>query len=160
MNVKNMFLHNKEKEISRAEEWYVCAAGRSLRNTMAPISEHAVDWLVMSLNINIENSSLVIWESLKISRQENTPLAIRWHSNWMRWHKNVSVHLVTTEIFLLKIMPSVIFPHLFSTDLMSFDELSSAPEKLFHPTANRPKMPGRRLPAQFGGGHSVSTHTV
>nr|XP_033475612.1 CD2-associated protein isoform X1 [Epinephelus lanceolatus] len=40
-------------------------------------------------------------------------------------------------------------------DLMSFDELSSTSEKLSHPTANRPKMPGRRLPAQFGGGHSV-----
>ncbi|XP_024233845.1 CD2-associated protein isoform X3 [Oncorhynchus tshawytscha] len=38
-------------------------------------------------------------------------------------------------------------------ELMSFD-LSSTSEKLFHPTANRPKMPGRRLPAQFGGGHS------
>ncbi|XP_071334653.1 CD2-associated protein isoform X2 [Trachinotus anak] len=40
------------------------------------------------------------------------------------------------------------------TDLMSFDELSSTSEKLSHPTANRPKMPGRRLPAQFGGGQS------
>ncbi|XP_040919903.1 CD2-associated protein isoform X3 [Toxotes jaculatrix] len=39
-------------------------------------------------------------------------------------------------------------------DLMSFDDLSSTSEKLSHPTANRPKMPGRRLPAQFGGGHS------
>ncbi|XP_034755697.1 CD2-associated protein isoform X2 [Etheostoma cragini] len=39
-------------------------------------------------------------------------------------------------------------------DLMSFDELSSASEKLSHPTANRPKMPGRRLPAQFGGAQS------
>ncbi|XP_059212144.1 CD2-associated protein [Centropristis striata] len=39
-------------------------------------------------------------------------------------------------------------------DLMSFDELSSTSEKLSHPTANRPKMPGRRLPAQFGGGQS------
>ncbi|XP_039981409.1 CD2-associated protein isoform X2 [Xiphias gladius] len=39
-------------------------------------------------------------------------------------------------------------------DLMSFDELSSTSEKLSHPTANRPKMPGRRLPAQFGGGNS------
>ncbi|XP_069559167.1 CD2-associated protein isoform X1 [Brachyistius frenatus] len=37
------------------------------------------------------------------------------------------------------------------TDLMSFDELSSTSEKLSHLTANRPKMPGRRLPAQFGG---------
>nr|XP_046228586.1 CD2-associated protein isoform X2 [Scatophagus argus] len=41
-------------------------------------------------------------------------------------------------------------------DLMSFDELSSTSEKLSHPTANRPKMPGRRLPAQFSGGHSPS----
>lgn len=41
-------------------------------------------------------------------------------------------------------------------DLMSFDELSSTSEKLSHPTVNRPKMPGRRLPAQFGGGQSVS----
>ncbi|KAM4633777.1 CD2-associated protein [Polymixia lowei] len=40
------------------------------------------------------------------------------------------------------------------TDLMSFDELSSTSVKLSHPTVNRPKMPGRRLPAQFGGGHS------
>ncbi|KAK5853322.1 hypothetical protein PBY51_007118 [Eleginops maclovinus] len=39
-------------------------------------------------------------------------------------------------------------------DLMSFDELSSTSEKLSHPTVNRPKMPGRRLPAQFGGAHS------
>ncbi|XP_018558923.1 CD2-associated protein isoform X2 [Lates calcarifer] len=39
-------------------------------------------------------------------------------------------------------------------DLMSFDDLSSTSEKLSHPTANRPKMPGRRLPAQFGGGQS------
>ncbi|XP_076026950.1 CD2-associated protein isoform X2 [Genypterus blacodes] len=36
-------------------------------------------------------------------------------------------------------------------DLMSFDELSSNSEKLSHLTANRPKMPGRRLPAHFGG---------
>ncbi|XP_047429216.1 CD2-associated protein isoform X2 [Mugil cephalus] len=39
-------------------------------------------------------------------------------------------------------------------DLMGFDDLSSTSEKLSHPTANRPKMPGRRLPAHFGGGHS------
>lgn len=44
------------------------------------------------------------------------------------------------------------------TDLMSFDELSSNSEKLSHPTASRPKMPGRRLPAQFGGGNSVREH--
>uniref|UniRef100_H3C554 Osteoclast-stimulating factor 1 n=1 Tax=Tetraodon nigroviridis TaxID=99883 RepID=H3C554_TETNG len=41
-------------------------------------------------------------------------------------------------------------------DLMSFDELSSTSEKLSHPTVNRPKMPGRRLPAQFGGSQSPS----
>nr|XP_019947312.1 PREDICTED: CD2-associated protein isoform X1 [Paralichthys olivaceus] len=39
-------------------------------------------------------------------------------------------------------------------DLMSFDDLSSTSGKLSHPTASRPKMPGRRLPAQFGGGQS------
>lgn len=39
-------------------------------------------------------------------------------------------------------------------DLMSFDDLSSASEKLSHPTANRPKMHGRRLPGQFIGGQS------
>ncbi|MCI4389234.1 hypothetical protein PGIGA_G00095540 [Pangasianodon gigas] len=39
-------------------------------------------------------------------------------------------------------------------DLLSFDDVSSTSEKLSHPTANRPKMPGRRLPAQFGGGQS------
>lgn len=46
-------------------------------------------------------------------------------------------------------------------DLMSFDDVSATSEKLSHPTANRPKMPGRRLPAQFGGNQSVSkTATV
>uniref|UniRef100_A0A8C5DIT3 Osteoclast-stimulating factor 1 n=1 Tax=Gouania willdenowi TaxID=441366 RepID=A0A8C5DIT3_GOUWI len=39
-------------------------------------------------------------------------------------------------------------------DLISFDELSTTSEKLSHPTANRPKMPGRRLPAHFSGGPS------
>uniref|UniRef100_A0A3Q2YQV5 Osteoclast-stimulating factor 1 n=1 Tax=Hippocampus comes TaxID=109280 RepID=A0A3Q2YQV5_HIPCM len=48
----------------------------------------------------------------------------------------------------------------FSTALMSFDEVSPNSEKLSHPTANRPKITGRRLPAQFGGGHSVSTHST
>ncbi|KAL7887936.1 hypothetical protein AOLI_G00029100 [Acnodon oligacanthus] len=42
------------------------------------------------------------------------------------------------------------------SDLMSFDDVSSTSEKLSHPTANRPKMPGRRLPAQFGGSPSPS----
>ncbi|KAJ8397665.1 hypothetical protein AAFF_G00436640 [Aldrovandia affinis] len=39
-------------------------------------------------------------------------------------------------------------------DLMSFDELSSTSEKLSHPTTSRPKIHGRRLPAQFASGHS------
>uniref|UniRef100_A0A3Q2XZV5 Osteoclast-stimulating factor 1 n=1 Tax=Hippocampus comes TaxID=109280 RepID=A0A3Q2XZV5_HIPCM len=48
----------------------------------------------------------------------------------------------------------------FSTALMSFDEVSPNSEKLSHPTANRPKITGRRLPAQFGGGHSVINSKV
>ncbi|XP_059897013.1 CD2-associated protein isoform X1 [Gadus macrocephalus] len=37
------------------------------------------------------------------------------------------------------------------SDLMSFDALSASSEKLSHLTANRPKMPGRRLPGHAGG---------
>ncbi|XP_012682795.1 CD2-associated protein [Clupea harengus] len=44
-------------------------------------------------------------------------------------------------------------------DLMKFDDVSSNSEKLSHPTANRPKMPGRRLPAQFGGAQSPGKET-
>ncbi|XP_037375747.1 CD2-associated protein isoform X2 [Talpa occidentalis] len=39
------------------------------------------------------------------------------------------------------------------TDLINFDDIASS-ENLLHLTANRPKMPGRRLPARFNGGHS------
>ncbi|XP_012579463.1 PREDICTED: CD2-associated protein isoform X2 [Condylura cristata] len=39
------------------------------------------------------------------------------------------------------------------TDLVNFDDIASS-ENLLHLTANRPKMPGRRLPARFNGGHS------
>uniref|UniRef100_A0A3P9B075 Osteoclast-stimulating factor 1 n=1 Tax=Maylandia zebra TaxID=106582 RepID=A0A3P9B075_9CICH len=46
------------------------------------------------------------------------------------------------------------------TDLMSFDDLSSTSEKLSHLTTNRPKMTGRRLPTQFGGGQLPSTNTL
>ncbi|XP_072296579.1 CD2-associated protein [Eucyclogobius newberryi] len=35
-------------------------------------------------------------------------------------------------------------------DLMSFDDLTSASLKLSHPTVDRPKMPGKRPPTQFG----------
>uniref|UniRef100_A0AAY4CU12 Osteoclast-stimulating factor 1 n=1 Tax=Denticeps clupeoides TaxID=299321 RepID=A0AAY4CU12_9TELE len=44
-------------------------------------------------------------------------------------------------------------------DLMSFDDVSALSEKLSHPTANRPKIPGRRPPSQFSGGHSPSKET-
>ncbi|XP_069706896.1 CD2-associated protein isoform X2 [Phaenicophaeus curvirostris] len=34
-------------------------------------------------------------------------------------------------------------------DLLSFDDVIATSENLSHPTANRPKMPGRRLPSRF-----------
>uniref|UniRef100_A0A8B9YRQ4 CD2 associated protein n=1 Tax=Bos mutus grunniens TaxID=30521 RepID=A0A8B9YRQ4_BOSMU len=39
------------------------------------------------------------------------------------------------------------------TDLVNFDDIASS-ENLLHLTANRPKMPGRRLPGRFNGAHS------
>uniref|UniRef100_A0A672Q1H3 Osteoclast-stimulating factor 1 n=1 Tax=Sinocyclocheilus grahami TaxID=75366 RepID=A0A672Q1H3_SINGR len=42
-------------------------------------------------------------------------------------------------------------------NLMSFDDVSSASEKLNHPTTQRPKMPGKRLPGHRG--HSPSKET-
>ncbi|XP_054992978.1 CD2-associated protein [Sorex araneus] len=39
------------------------------------------------------------------------------------------------------------------TDPVNFDDIASS-ENLQHLTANRPKMPGRRLPGRFNGGHS------
>ncbi|VTJ69692.1 Hypothetical predicted protein [Marmota monax] len=39
------------------------------------------------------------------------------------------------------------------TDVVNFDDIASS-ENLLHLTANRPKMPGRRLPGRFNGGHS------
>ncbi|XP_039087163.1 CD2-associated protein isoform X1 [Hyaena hyaena] len=39
------------------------------------------------------------------------------------------------------------------TDILNFDDIASS-ENLLHLTANRPKMPGRRLPGRFNGGHS------
>ncbi|XP_044301086.1 CD2-associated protein [Varanus komodoensis] len=46
-----------------------------------------------------------------------------------------------------------------ATDLLSFDDVISTSDNLSHPTANRPKMPGRRLPARFNGNNS-STPTL
>ncbi|EHB00144.1 CD2-associated protein [Heterocephalus glaber] len=43
------------------------------------------------------------------------------------------------------------------TDVVNFDDIASS-ENLLHLTANRPKMPGRRLPGRFNGGHSPSVH--
>ncbi|XP_054854548.1 CD2-associated protein isoform X1 [Eublepharis macularius] len=40
------------------------------------------------------------------------------------------------------------------TDLLSFDDIIATSDNLSHPTANRPKMPGRRLPARFNGNNS------
>ncbi|XP_075454611.1 CD2-associated protein isoform X3 [Ascaphus truei] len=36
-------------------------------------------------------------------------------------------------------------------ELLSFDDVLSTSENLSHPTANRPKMPGKRLPGRFNG---------
>uniref|UniRef100_A0A8P0PL49 CD2-associated protein n=1 Tax=Canis lupus familiaris TaxID=9615 RepID=A0A8P0PL49_CANLF len=43
------------------------------------------------------------------------------------------------------------------TDIVNFDDIASS-ENLLHLTANRPKMPGRRLPGRFNGGHSPSLY--
>lgn len=43
-----------------------------------------------------------------------------------------------------------------SLDLLSFDDVIATSDNLSHPTASRPKMPGRRLPARFSGCISVS----
>uniref|UniRef100_A0A673TVV9 CD2-associated protein n=1 Tax=Suricata suricatta TaxID=37032 RepID=A0A673TVV9_SURSU len=43
------------------------------------------------------------------------------------------------------------------TDILNFDDIASS-ENLLHLTANRPKMPGRRLPGRFNGGHSPSVY--
>lgn len=45
--------------------------------------------------------------------------------------------------------------HLF-VDLLSFDDVIATSENLSHPTANRPKMPGRRLPSRFNSSSPVS----
>lgn len=45
--------------------------------------------------------------------------------------------------------------HLF-VDLLSFDDVISTSDNLSHPTANRPKMPGRRLPSRFNSSSPVS----
>nr|XP_047921628.1 CD2-associated protein isoform X1 [Anser cygnoides] len=42
------------------------------------------------------------------------------------------------------------------SDLLSFDDVIATSDNLSHPTASRPKMPGRRLPARFSGGISLS----
>ncbi|XP_033875127.1 CD2-associated protein-like isoform X1 [Acipenser ruthenus] len=43
-------------------------------------------------------------------------------------------------------------------DLMSFNDIASTSEKLYHPTTNRPKMPGRRLPTQFASSPNKDVH--
>ncbi|XP_015667781.1 CD2-associated protein [Protobothrops mucrosquamatus] len=46
---------------------------------------------------------------------------------------------------------SVALRNLKETELLSFDDLTPTSDNLSHPTANRPKMPGRRLPTRFNG---------
>ncbi|XP_070588506.1 CD2-associated protein [Erythrolamprus reginae] len=47
------------------------------------------------------------------------------------------------------------------TELLSFDDLSPTSNNLSHPTANRPKMPGKRLPARFNGKNPpTQTHNI
>nr|XP_056712821.1 CD2-associated protein [Euleptes europaea] len=45
------------------------------------------------------------------------------------------------------------------TDLLSFDDIIATSDNLSHPTANRPKMPGRRLPARFNGNNSATPNS-
>lgn len=63
-------------------------------------------------------------------------------------------------VVLFLISSSTSFKKKISEDLMSFDELSSASEKLSHLTTSRPKVTGRRLPGQFAGGQSVRNSDV
>ncbi|XP_021245963.1 CD2-associated protein isoform X3 [Numida meleagris] len=42
------------------------------------------------------------------------------------------------------------------SDLLSFDDVVATSDNLSHPTATRPKMPGRRLPARFSSGNAAS----
>ncbi|XP_025964480.2 CD2-associated protein isoform X1 [Dromaius novaehollandiae] len=42
------------------------------------------------------------------------------------------------------------------SDLLGFDDLIATSDNLSHPTASRPKMPGRRLPTRFNGSNSPS----
>ncbi|NXW36520.1 CD2AP protein, partial [Phaetusa simplex] len=42
------------------------------------------------------------------------------------------------------------------SDLLSFDDVIATSDNLSHPTANRPKMPGRRPPSRFSSGNPVS----
>ncbi|NXN61059.1 CD2AP protein, partial [Rynchops niger] len=42
------------------------------------------------------------------------------------------------------------------SDLLSFDDVIATSDNLSHPTANRPKMPGRRPPSRFSSGNPAS----
>ncbi|OXB71535.1 UNVERIFIED_CONTAM: hypothetical protein H355_015756 [Colinus virginianus] len=42
------------------------------------------------------------------------------------------------------------------SDLLSFDDVVATSENLSHPTASRPRLPGRRLPARFSCGTAAS----
>uniref|UniRef100_A0A3B3XII6 Osteoclast-stimulating factor 1 n=1 Tax=Poecilia mexicana TaxID=48701 RepID=A0A3B3XII6_9TELE len=71
--------------------------------------------------------------------------------------KTFHVELILSGIFFFSSSPLLLPPP--PEDLMSFDELSSASEKLSHLTTSRPKVTGRRLPGQFAGGQSPSNQS-
>uniref|UniRef100_A0ABM5GSN9 CD2-associated protein isoform X2 n=1 Tax=Pogona vitticeps TaxID=103695 RepID=A0ABM5GSN9_9SAUR len=52
---------------------------------------------------------------------------------------------------------SAVIKNMKESDLLSFDDIKSTSDNLSHPTANRPKMLGRRLPARFNGNNSAQT---
>ncbi|XP_033001465.1 CD2-associated protein isoform X4 [Lacerta agilis] len=51
---------------------------------------------------------------------------------------------------------SVAIKNLKEAEISSFDHIIATSDNLSHPTANRPKMPGRRLPTRFNGSNSTT----
>lgn len=67
----------------------------------------------------------------------------------------IHIYFKTKAIIFCLLKDAVDNVYFYSLDLINFDDIASS-ESLLHLTANRPKMPGRRLPGRFNGGHSVS----
>nr|XP_034966229.1 CD2-associated protein isoform X2 [Zootoca vivipara] len=51
---------------------------------------------------------------------------------------------------------SIAITNVKEAEISSFDHIIATSDNLSHPTANRPKMPGRRLPTRFNGTNSAS----